>query len=188
MAAARPHVLAVDDGPFEKRQSAPVPVVGVMMEGADIVECVSIRSFAVDGDQATDFLGGWIEGQRSYPSLQAVILGGITLAGLGIVDVSALAERLSLPVLVVNRRDPRRSRLVAALESAGLPKRIALVDRSPPAVRVGDGLYLACAGIATAQAEPLLRATLGKARLPEALRVAHLIAAAIVTGESSGRV
>jgi endonuclease V-like protein UPF0215 family len=188
MVAPRPHVLAVDDGPFAKRQPEPVPIVGVMMEGPDVVESISLGSFPVDGAEATRFLATWIAGQRCHPSLQAVILGGITLAGLGIVDVPALAARLSRPVLVVNRRDPQRSRLAAALESAGLPERIALVDRTPRAFRVDDGLYLAYAGTDRTAAEALLRASLGKARLPEALRVAHLIAAAIVTGESSGRV
>jgi endonuclease V-like protein UPF0215 family len=188
MVARRPHFLAVDDGPFEKGQAEPVPVVGVMMQAADVVEGVSLSSFAVDGDDATGFLADWIGGQRCHASLQAVVLGGISLAGLGIVDVAALADRLSRPVLVAGRRDPGRSRLAAALESAGLRERIALVARTPPAVRVDDGLYLAFAGIERASALALLRASLGKSRLPEALRVAHLIAAAIVTGESRGRV
>jgi endonuclease V-like protein UPF0215 family len=188
MALMRPHVLGVDDGPFEKRQPAPVPIVGAMMECPDILESVSIGSFAVDGEGATAFLGEWIASQRCYPSLQAVILGGITLAGLGIVDVSALASHLSRPVLVVNRRDPGSSRLAAALESAGAPERIAIVDRTPRAVRVHDGLYLAFAGIAQAEAQAILRASLGKAMLPEPLRVAHLIARALVKGESIGRV
>lgn len=187
MVASQPHVLGVDDGPFAKGQSRPVPVVGVMMEGARIVEGVSLGAFGVDGEDATAFLAEWIGGRRFHPSLQAVILGGITLAGLGIVDVPVLAERLGRPVLVVNRRDPGRSRLMTALESAGLAQRIPLVERAPRAVRVQDGLYLACAGIEVAPARSLLRACLGKARLPEALRVAHLIAAALVNGESSGR-
>ena len=38
----RPHVLGVDDGPFEKfSPGAEAPLVGVMMEGADLVEAVA---------------------------------------------------------------------------------------------------------------------------------------------------
>jgi endonuclease V-like protein UPF0215 family len=159
-----------------------------MMECPDVVESVSIGSFPVDGAEATAFLADWIAGRRCYPSLQAVMLGGITLAGLGIVDAEALAERLSLPVLIAGRRDPERSRLVEALASAGLAERAPLVDRAPDAVRVDDGLYLAFAGIGEADAVALLRASLGKARLPEPLRLAHLIGRALVTGESIGRV
>jgi endonuclease V-like protein UPF0215 family len=184
---SHPHILGIDDGPFRKGQSGPVDIVAVMMEAPHLVESVSIREFAVDGEAATAFLGDRIAEQRCYPSVRAVVLGGITLAGLGVVDISELAARLSLPVLVANRRDPNRSRLAAALESAGLSDRIAIVDRAPQAVRVRDGLYLAFAGIDAAGAEALLRASLAKALLPEPLRIAHLIARALVTGDSVGR-
>ena len=39
--AARPHLIGVDDAPFDKRQTAPVPIVGVIMEGADRIESVA---------------------------------------------------------------------------------------------------------------------------------------------------
>jgi endonuclease V-like protein UPF0215 family len=39
--------------------------------------------------------------------LQAVILGGITIAGLGIIDVTTLDERLGLAVVVVTRHGAR---------------------------------------------------------------------------------
>ena len=101
---------------------------------------------------------------------------------------AGLSLRMARPVLVVNRRNPERSRLASALEAAGLEDRIPLVERAPPAVRVRDGLHLAFAGIEQPEAEALLRTSLAKAMLPEPLRVAHLIARALVRGESIGRV
>ena len=47
---------------------------------------------------------------------------------------------------------------------------------------------MACAGIEDRVAGQLVRATLGKAKLPEPLRLAHLIGAALVRGQSRGRV
>src|SRR5437879_11622904 len=99
--AARPHVLGIDDAPFTKRLHAVVPIVGVMMEGAGLVESVAVTTFAVDGERATSFLAGWVAGLRVRTSLQAVVLGGITIAGLGVIDLAELAERLSRPVLAV---------------------------------------------------------------------------------------
>jgi endonuclease V-like protein UPF0215 family len=87
--------------------------------------------------------------------LQTVILGGITIAGLGIVDVTALAERLGTVVLVV---------------------------------AYGVGSSTAHAGGSRVEAERLLTTTLGKSRLPEPRRVAHLMGQAIVLRESRGRV
>jgi len=185
---ARPHVLGVDDAPFEKRQQAPVPIVAVMMEGADLVESVAVSSFAVDGDDATGFLAGWLGSLRSRASLQAVLLGGITMAGLGVVDVAQLARRLDTPVLVATRREPSDAQLAEALGAAGLEQRVPIVERSPRATRVLDGLFVAQAGTTEDEAARLVRATLRKANLPEPLRVAHLIGRALVLGESRGRV
>ena len=184
----RPHVLGIDDAPFSKRQREPVPIVAVMMEGCDLVEGVAISSFPVDGADATEFLAGWVGGLRLRTSLQAVVLGGITIAGLGVVDAPALASRLRTPVLVATRRHPSDAELVRALRAAGLSERVPLVERAPRAVRVAEGFYLACAGIGPAAAEGIARQTLGKARLPEPLRVAHLIGSALASGASRGRV
>jgi uncharacterized protein len=186
--AVRPHVLGVDDAPFDKRQTGPVPILAVAMEAHDLIESVALTEFPVDGDGATEFLASWISGLRARPMLQAVILGGITIAGLGVVDVSALAQRLGLAVLVVTRHNPARSELADALRAAGLSDRLALLERIPRAYGVGDGLYLAHAGGSRVEAEHLLQVTLGKSRLPEPLRVAHLIGQAIVLRESRGRV
>jgi uncharacterized protein len=185
---SRPHILGIDDAPFDKRQSGPVPVIGVVMEGPDRVESVALGEFAVDGEDATEYLVSWIGGLRARPTLQAVIFGGITIAGLGIVDITALAERLALPALVVTRHNPIGSELAAALRAAGLSHRLHLLERIPRAFGAGEGLYLAHAGASRVEAERLIMATIAKARLPEPLRLAHLIGQAIVLGESRGRV
>ena len=184
----RPHVLGIDDAPFEKRQVRPVRVVGVLMEGNDLVEGVALGQFEVDGEDATGFLADWVGSLRWRAAIQAVVLGGITLAGLGLVDLEELARRLRIPVLAVTRRDPAASRLGEALSAAGLPNRIPTAARSPRAMRVGPGLHVAFAGTDAPQADALIQATLRKSRMPEPLRLAHLIASALERGQSRGRV
>ena len=127
----RPHVLGIDDGPFHKRQAHPVPIVGVMMEGA------------------------------------------------------ALAEMHGMPCISITRRRPSNTRV--ALASAGLLERRAQLERLPPAVPVAANLYLAFAGTDLARATELVHATSVKSKMPEPLRVAHLIAAALERGQSRGR-
>lgn len=183
----RPHTLGVDDGAFDKFRDARAVVVGIAMEGHDLVESVAVNAFPVDGDDATGFLAAWLETLRVRPALHAVFLGGITLAGLGVVDLPALAGRLGLPVIAVTRRDPRDHRLARALGAAGRPERLALVERAPEAFRAAPGVYLAQAGTSDDRAAALLRAARGKSAFPEPLRLAHLVARAIATGESRGR-
>jgi len=183
----RPHLLGIDDGPVEIRTGGAAEIVGVMMEAADLVEAVAVTRFPIDGEAVTEFLGAWVLGLRLRPALQGIVLGGITIAGLGIIDLGALAARTGLPVLAVSRRDPRAHRLGDALRAAGLESRLAIVERTPHAFAIDRGVYLACAGVDPVQAAGLARASTGKAGLPEPLRLAHMVARAIVTGESRGR-
>jgi endonuclease V-like protein UPF0215 family len=183
----RPHTLGIDDGPFEKHCALPVPIVGVMMEGPDLVEAVARTEFPVDGPDATAFLASWIQSLRARPALHAVLLGGVTIAGLGIVDIQQLSDALALPVVSVSRKDPARHRVGSALAAAGLLDRLPIVKRTPAAQRVDTRLYLTSAGISAAQAVTLLGATRLKSDIPEPLRLAHLIAAAVASGESHGR-
>ena len=118
MRARRPHILGIDDGPVDKRSRAPVPVVGVMMEGADLVEAVAITHFPVDGAGATDFLARWVNGLRLRPALQAVVMGGITIAGLGILEVERFSR--AAPPSGARRKSPcPRKRPPSARARAG---------------------------------------------------------------------
>ena len=183
----RPHLIGIDDGPFDKGQASPAPLVAVLMEGPDLVEGVATRWFPIDGDGATELIANWITGLRARPALDGIVLGGITVAGLGVIDVNALSGALALPVLVVNRRDPAEHTLDGALRAAGLVERIATVAATPPSLRVDEHLFLACAGAPWERGRDLVLASRSKSALPEPLRVAHLVAAAIARGESRGR-
>ncbi len=183
----RPHVLGIDDGPFDKQVDVHVPLVGVMTEGADLVEAVAVTEFPLDGDSAAEFLAEWVLGLRFASALHAVVLGGISIAGLGIIDVEALAQRLGLPVMIVNRRLPENDPVIRALRAAGLTERIPVVEKCPAAWRVSDGLYVTSVGANREETERILESTRNKSQLPEPLRLAHLIGAAIVKGQSRGR-
>ena len=188
MTINHPHVLGIDDAPFDKWEDEEVPVVGVIMENATLVEGVAVTSFPVDGSDATGFFSQWISDLRWEPMLNAVIFGGITIAGLGVIDIHALAGQLRTPVIAVTRHDTAQHDLARALRSAGLSDRLPIIERSPPAREVEENLYVASAGADPEAVDDIVLATLNKARLPEPLRIAHLIGAAIVNGSSHGRV
>jgi endonuclease V-like protein UPF0215 family len=157
------------------------------MQGAASVEGVAVTSFPVDVDGATEHLAEWIGGMRWHPMLHAIVVGGVTIAGLGLIDLEGLSARLRVPVLAVTRRDTAANEVSRALIAAGLSDRLSLLERLPAARRVEDGLYVACAGAEIEFATGILRATRRRAQLPEPLRVAHLIGAALARGSSKGR-
>jgi endonuclease V-like protein UPF0215 family len=181
-------VLGVDDGPFEKHQpGARAPIVGVMMEGHDLVEAIAVTDFPVDGEDVTAFLADWIRARRFSPALHGVLFGGITLAGLAVLDVNALARELETPVVVVNRKGRSDAPLRGALEKAGFAARAALLESAPPSFALPGGIHASVAGGDAALAAELIARTRAKSDLPEPLRLAHLFAHALVRGESRGR-
>jgi hypothetical protein len=183
----RPHTLGIDDGPVGRRSGAPVEIVGVMMEGAELVEAVARTRFPKDGPSVTGFLAEWVGGLRARPALHAVFLGGITIAGLSVIDLEQLSGSLDLPVIAVNRRDRANHRLGDALRAARLEERLEVVARTPASFSIADGVWAAVAGTDRERATRLVLATQAKSGLPEPLRLAHLIARAVATGESRGR-
>lgn len=190
-ASKRPLLLGVDDGAFDKWKDEEVVIAGVIVEGCDRVEGVALTRFPVDGAGATDFLAGWIASLRFHESLHGVVLGGITIAGLGIVDLTRLAASLAMPVISVSRRDPSVNRVADALRAAPLAdreERLAVLARTPSAHGLPGGPFFACAGVDAERAGAWIRASRQKADLPEALRLAHMVARAAATGESRGRV
>jgi hypothetical protein len=186
-APARPRLLGIDDGPFEKGVDATTPLVAVLVEGGDRLEGVAVRRFPVDGADVTAFLAGWVRELRFHAAAHAVVLGGVTIAGLAVVDLPALSAALERPVIAVSRRDPGDHRVADALRAAGLVERIPLLEAAPAAWPVDERLHASVAGATRERAQALLLASRGKSHLPEALRVAHLIAAAVARGSSRGR-
>ncbi|MGH7287600.1 MAG: DUF99 family protein [Myxococcota bacterium] len=186
-APARPRLLGIDDGPFTKGVDVSTPIVAVFMEGSDRIEGVALRRFPVDGEDVTDFLAAWIAELRFRPAAHGVVLGGVTIAGLAVVDLPALAAAIGLPVIAVSRRDPSSHHVADALRAAGLVARLPLLERAPAAFEVDGALHAAVAGASSEQARAWLLAARGKSTLPEPLRVAHLVAAAVARGSSRGR-
>ena len=116
-----------------------------------------------------------------------MLLGGITFAGFNVVDIHALAAALDRPVLVVARRRPRLPLIQEAL--AHLPdgaRKWAVIERAGPMEPLA-GLFVQRAGLTPTEAAELLAATTLHGKLPEPLRLAHLIAGGVVTGTSRGR-
>lgn len=184
----QPHILGIDDAPFTKREDDTVPVVAVMMEGATLVDGVAIHSMKIDDPDATRFIIEWIKDLRWTPSLQGIVFGGITIAGLGLLHLPTLASELNLPVIAVTRQSTRNSTLDKALRAAGLAHLLPVLDENPPSMEIGEGIYAAFSGAAEREVRRLIRTTLHKSTMPEPLRIAHLIGAALVNGESKGRV
>jgi uncharacterized protein len=178
-------VLGVDDGMFVPRTKGTADVVGVVYRGGYWFEGIMRTKITIDGLDATEKIAAMIKGSPFYEELRVVILDGVTFAGFNVVDISELSRRVELPVISVVREKPDLKEIKSALKH--LPEfevrwqamknagKLFMVE-----TRKGENpVYIHIAGILWEDAEKVMRATSTRSLIPEALRVAHIIASGL---------
>lgn len=182
-------VVGFDDGTFSfssKLSRDKTVLIGVVMKGAAEVVGVLARWITVDGNDVTDAVIDAVNSSR-FKDLRVIMLRGITYAGFNIVDLERLYRETGLPVVVVVRKKPDINAMEAALRKhfPDAEQRIALLRRAPPLVEfIPDRLYFQAVGLEENVAREVIRVTTKRGLIPEPLRLAHMIASAVMTGES----
>lgn len=187
MTRESPHILGIDDVPFVRGYRGDVRLVGTVFCGMRL-EGVLTGRVRKDGANATDRIARMAGASRFFDHLQGIMLQGITVAGFNVVDIRALSERLSLPVVAVVRQPPDMAAVHAALlgKVPGGERKWRLVEKAGPVEPAGR-VYIQKAGLPLSEARELVERYAVHSDLPEPLRTAHLIAGGITTGESRHR-
>jgi hypothetical protein len=185
-------ILGFDDGAFTARSKELVPVIGVIFRGGKFLDGALRTDVLVDGNEATDKIVKLINTTRHKQQLKVIMFDGITLAGFNVIDVKKLSEQTKLPVIVINRKRPNLKNVKNALknfddfenrwkaiENAGEIKECYVKDFKK--------VYYQNIGIDDNMTREVIKLSCTRSFIPEPLRVAHLIATAVVKGESYGR-
>ncbi|OYT42483.1 MAG: hypothetical protein B6U78_01120 [Candidatus Aenigmarchaeota archaeon ex4484_224] len=185
-------ILGIDDGPFSRNQKE-VIVVGVVIRGNSWIDGILRTYVKVDGLDATKKIAEMVNKSNHKKQLKVVMLDGITLGGFNLVDIKELHEKIELPIIVINRKMPDLKKVREALEkhfkdfkkrwkiiqNAGEIKKFISIKNKP--------IFYQVVGMDDEKAKEIINLSIGKSDIPEALRIAHLIATGIVLGESRGR-
>jgi len=177
--------LGVDDGIFIPRVKGFAPIVGVVFRGGYWLDGVMHTRVKVDGLDATSKIASMIVDSHHYKQLRVIMLDGITCAGFNIVDIKKLNAKTELPVIVVSRDKPNFAEIHEALKN--LPdceKRWKAIQNAGELFGVSTRskcarVYMEFAGIREEDARKIVQLTSTRSNVPEALRVAHLIASGI---------
>ncbi|NWF87432.1 DUF99 family protein [Candidatus Bathyarchaeota archaeon] len=178
-------VLGVDDGIFVPHSKGLVPVVGVVFRGGYWLDGVMHTKIKVDGFDATAKIASMILNSPHYKQLRVIMLNGITFAGFNVADIKKLNMKTKLPVVAVTREKPNFAEIREALKN--LPKseeRWKSIKNAGETIKVytrtkREKVYMQYSGICEEDAKKILRLTSTRSNIPEALRVAHLIASGL---------
>ena len=186
-------ILGVDDGPFEPKSKGEVPLVGAVFRGGRWLEGVLRTHIKQDGTDVTDRLIDMVNRSRHLRQLRVLMVDGATFAGFNVLDTKEVFKKTGLPVIVISRDLPNMTDIRKALKHLpgwrerwktlrGLGKIYPVRTKSHE-----TPIYMQLVGIKRTDAESIVKISATRSLVPEPLRVAHLIATAIVRGESYGK-
>lgn len=179
-------VIGFDDGPFEKKRGARVPLVGVVCAGTRFEGMVFGRVIH-DGFGATDEIIRLLADGKFLPQVHLVLLDGIAVGGFNVIDLPRLAEALDRPCVTVMRKHPDLAAVERVLGALSQPaRRLATLRRAGP-IHAAPPFHFQVQGAKPDEIARLLPTVTDRGHVPEALRLAHLIGTAIVTGQSGRR-
>ncbi len=183
-------VLGIDDSPFDfgdKKTS----VIGVVMRIPSYIEAVLKTDVEVDGFDACTKLAEMINSSRYKEQLRLIMLDGVALGGFNVVDIYELYESVNLPIVTITRAKPNFIGMESALKEHfdDWSERYKVISKGD-LVKIETKhkpLYAKFVGIDLKEVKRIIDLATVRGAIPEAIRVAHLVASGIAKGESYGR-
>lgn len=182
-------ILGVDDSPFPTHTKEEVMLVGTVFRAGNWLD--GVLSTFVDGDgiDATQKISEMVLNSRNMGQLGVIMLDGITFAGFNVVNIRELYKATGIPVIVIMRKIPNFEGIKKALQR--FPdweaRWLNIVDAGEVhSVDGEESIYMQIQGIKIEDALEIVKLSTTRSAIPEPIRVAHIIAAGIVTGESHG--
>jgi len=176
-------VIGFDDAPFIRNAGGSVSIAGVVCAGTRF-EGMVWGQVEQDGWDATDVILELLLGRKFLPQLHVALFDGIAFGGFNVIDLPKLSEQLQLPCVAVMRRMPNLAAVEQAIRRLPQPeqrlerlRRAGIIHAYPPFF---FQVYGACPKVTFSVLERLTDC----GKVPEALRLAHLIGAAVIKGES----
>lgn len=179
-------IIGFDDAPFQKERGSSVNIAGVVCSNTRF-EGMLWGEVTMDGTDATKVLVELLQGSKFYGQVNMILIDGIAVGGFNIIDLPRLSEELKRPCLAVMRKYPDLQAVDQALMNfPDYQQRKQLIAKAGKVYR-HQAFYYQVSGCNPVTAANVLEQVTDRGNVPEALRLAHLIGAAIMTGESSNR-
>lgn len=187
-------VVGIDDAPFKFDKDSYTDIFGVVMRAQMYVEGIMHDIVSIDKGDATEVITSMINRSRYKTELRSIILDGIAVGGFNIIDIDSLYTNTGIGVIVFTRHMPNMLMIEKALRKRfqDWQKRLSIIRRYEihkihvPLAGKHHEAYIQVSGISIPEATEIIRKFTYRAVIPEPIRIAHFIGAALKKGESRG--
>jgi hypothetical protein len=183
-------ILAVASGGIDREHAVgkrDVLLVGVVQRQG-IVEGIISGKVTTDGSDSTKEIIRIAKGTRFAEQIRIVALNGIAIAGLNITEPSRIEKELDAKAVIITRARPRPGKLIMAIKKSRCSKedrtkkiKLLKTENSRLRTTMANGICVQYQND-TGLSKNIIQSSF------EAIRLAHLIARGISTGESKGRI
>jgi len=177
--------VGIDDCPFDKFKDKEVSIIGTVMRGNSLVEGFLKENIVVDGNDVTKAVIKMIKESQFNSQLKTIFTDGVTFGGFNVLDVFEVNSRLNIPVIIIIRNKPNLEKIKSALLKLGKKRELGIIEKMPEAVMF-NGIYYQNIGLNREDSEKLIEIFTNSAKIPEPIRISHLIGQMLVYNRSSG--
>ena len=181
-----PTIIGFDDGPFLKQKGASVPVCGVVCSGTRFDGMVWGQT-THDGLDAGQVIVQLLQQSKFASQVHAVLLDGITMGGMNIIDLPYVYSQLQVPVVAVMRKAPNLQKFIGVANRLPHPEERNRRIKAAGVIHQQKCAVFQVVGEEADTIATLLSRVTDTGKVPECLRLAHLITSAVVTGVSGKR-
>lgn len=179
-------VIGFDDAPFVRHSNQPVSVAGIVCSQTRF-EGMLWGQIRTDGWNSTQQIAQMLLASKFHPQVHLVLLDGISMGGLNLINLPYLARQIQLPCVAVMRKLPNIEKMKAAIfRLPHAEKRLQILAKAGE-IYVYPPFYFQVYGLSEKITARVLQRLTDTGNVPEALRLAHLITAAVINGESGKR-
>jgi endonuclease V-like protein UPF0215 family len=179
-------VIGFDDAPFAHIRDSAVKISGIVCSNTRF-EGMLWGEIKKDGQDATDTIIQLLKTSKFFDQVNIVLTDGIAVGGFNIIDLERLSAELGKPCVAVMRKYPNLQSIDNALKNfPDYQDRIALIEKAGE-IFTQEPFYFQVKGCSPTTASQVLNQLTDNGNVPEALRLAHLIGSAVITGQSSNR-
>lgn len=186
-----PIILGIDDATFNlKSGNTHTYLIGVICQGTRMVK-VQKQRIKIDGDNSTEKIIKLIKDNEDF--IQYVLTHTITFGGFNIMDLKRVNTQTQKPIVAVTEREVDMDAVEFALKKKypdSYPKKIEKIANAGKLhqmrIKTAAGyspIYYHKLGLSIKKAENLLRKSSIDSKLPESVRMAHLIGRVFKTKE-----